>query len=414
MLRGNSVSGKLSVAAGIRERFGRGLAWPGLVGQDNLRRIVPGERDRTGAVNIGLIATVARYALDAGYHMVVEGILYVDRHGDMLARLRTDHRRPTHAYYLHVPFEQTLARHAAKPIANDVGEPQLRDWHRELDLLPGGIETVIGADSTLNEMVDRIMQDTGPPALRRSTTDAARRRDCMPKRLSARMRSCTDQSTSMSSTPCRSTARFLLTVCRAVRLSSSTQVVLAHARSCLLLPLLGFIRAAGGGVVTGRAAVPCRGASGTYVVDAVSQFDHQVPPVRGLTGRGGSEGECRSPLSLLDARVGEGVFIVYACTAPYALHGDDNGAVFVRAGLSRPISAKCGQAVEVPAHTVQIRTGLSGIGVSPRGAVRAVDRHGALRCCCGGFLTVSSGHDQGRGGVRRGWGAVGGRAQGGR
>ncbi|MFD5340703.1 AAA family ATPase [Streptomyces hawaiiensis] len=158
VLRGNSGSGKSSVAAAVRERFGRGLA---LVGQDNLRRVVLRERDRPGAANIGLIDLTARYALDAGYHVVVEGILYADRYGEMLTRLRADHCGPTHAYYLHVPFEETLVRHATRPIANEVGEPQLRDWYRELDLLPGSIETFIGADSTLGETVDRIMLDTG-------------------------------------------------------------------------------------------------------------------------------------------------------------------------------------------------------------------------------------------------------------
>ncbi|WP_435851008.1 AAA family ATPase [Streptomyces mirabilis] len=130
VLRGNSASGKSSVAGSLRDRLGRGLA---LVGQDNLRLIVLSERDRPGAANIGLINLTARYALDAGYHVVVEGTLYADRYGDMLTQLRADHRGPIHAYYLHVPFEQTLARHATKPIANAVGEPQLRDWHRPID-----------------------------------------------------------------------------------------------------------------------------------------------------------------------------------------------------------------------------------------------------------------------------------------
>ncbi|MEU5274795.1 kinase [Streptomyces asoensis] len=158
MLRGNSASGKSSVASGLRERFGRGLA---LVGQDNLRRVVLRERDRPGAANIGLIDLTARYALDAGFHVVIEGILYADRYGDMLAALRTDHRGPTHGYYLDVPFGETLARHATKPIADDVNETQLRDWYRPLDLLPGGTETVIGANSALHETVDCIMNDTG-------------------------------------------------------------------------------------------------------------------------------------------------------------------------------------------------------------------------------------------------------------
>ncbi|MER6496722.1 MULTISPECIES: AAA family ATPase [Streptomyces] len=158
VLRGNSASGKSSVAAGLRERFGRGLA---LVGQDNLRRIVLRERDRPGAANIGLIDLTTRYALDAGFHVVVEGILYADRYGDMLAQLRADHRGPTHGYYLDVPFGETLARHANKPIADEVNEAQLRDWYRERDLLPGGIETVIGADTALHETVDRILNETG-------------------------------------------------------------------------------------------------------------------------------------------------------------------------------------------------------------------------------------------------------------
>ncbi|WP_345583856.1 AAA family ATPase [Streptomyces prasinosporus] len=158
VLRGNSASGKSSVAAGLRERFGRGLA---LVAQDNLRRVVLRERDRPGAANIGLIDLTARYALDAGYHVVVEGILYADHYGDMLAALRADHRGPTHGYYLDVPFAETLARHATKPIADDVGETRLRDWYRERDLLPGGVETVIGADSTLAATVDRVMLESG-------------------------------------------------------------------------------------------------------------------------------------------------------------------------------------------------------------------------------------------------------------
>ena len=158
ILRGNSASGKSSVAAGLRERFGRGLA---LVGQDNLRRTVLRERDRPGAANIGLIDVTARYALDAGFHVVVEGILYADRYGDMLAQLRADHRGVTHGYYLHIPLDETLVRHSSKPIADDVNEAQLREWYRELDLLPSGIETVIGAYSALHETVDRIMIDTG-------------------------------------------------------------------------------------------------------------------------------------------------------------------------------------------------------------------------------------------------------------
>ncbi|MGY0021624.1 AAA family ATPase [Streptomyces sp. cg35] len=161
VVRGNSASGKSSVAAGLRETFGRGLA---LVGQDNLRRIVLRERDRPGAANIGLIGLTARYALDAGFHTVVEGIMYADRYASMLQDLVRDHRGTSRCYYLDIALEETLARHATKADLEyraQVTDEHLRDWYRERDLLPEEIETVIDARSTLDETVARIMRDTG-------------------------------------------------------------------------------------------------------------------------------------------------------------------------------------------------------------------------------------------------------------
>ncbi|MEV6950453.1 kinase [Streptomyces sp. NPDC051183] len=158
VLRGNSASGKSSVAAGIRARHGRGMA---LVAQDNLRREVLHERDTPGAANIGLIGSVARYGLDHGFHVIVEGILYADRYGPMLDALRRAHRGSTHFYYLDVPFEETLRRHATKPQAAEFGEPELREWYRPLDLLPGDWESVVPAGDSLEDTVDRVMREVG-------------------------------------------------------------------------------------------------------------------------------------------------------------------------------------------------------------------------------------------------------------
>jgi len=158
VLRGNSASGKSSVAAGIRGRYGYGLA---IVGQDNLRRVVLREGDKPNAANIGLIGQTARYALDHGFHVIVEGILYASHYGEMLTALTADHQGKTCLYYLHVPFEETLRRHATKPQANDYGEAEMSSWYRELDLLPGGSEQVIPAETSLNDAVRLVMADAG-------------------------------------------------------------------------------------------------------------------------------------------------------------------------------------------------------------------------------------------------------------
>jgi hypothetical protein len=146
------------VAAGIRVRHGRGIA---IVGQDNLRRVVLREHDVPSGANIGLIGTVARYALDHGYHVIVEGILYASHYGDMLSALRADHRGVSRFYYLDVSFEETLRRHATKPQASEYGRDEMSSWYRERDFLPGCLEQVITQDVPLDAIVQQVMDDAG-------------------------------------------------------------------------------------------------------------------------------------------------------------------------------------------------------------------------------------------------------------
>ena len=153
VVRGNSGSGKSAIAAGLRAAHGRGIA---IVGQDKLRRVVLRDRDAAGAPNIGLIGMTARYALAHGFHVVIEGILCADRYGRMLADLHADHAGDSFFWYLDVPFPETLKRHATKSNAGDFGEREMAEWFRPRDLLPGGLETVITADSSLEESIQRI------------------------------------------------------------------------------------------------------------------------------------------------------------------------------------------------------------------------------------------------------------------
>ncbi|MER5440820.1 M15 family metallopeptidase [Streptomyces sp. NPDC002790] len=164
VIRGNSASGKSSVAQGLRDRYGRGVA---IVGQDVIRRNVLREHDTTAGANIALLGTIARHALDAGFHVVLEGILYADRYSRMITSLVRDHRGISNCYYLDVPLRMTLARHASKADAaylEQVTDDHLTSWYRELDLLPGDLETVIPADSTLQDTVARIVRETDPAA----------------------------------------------------------------------------------------------------------------------------------------------------------------------------------------------------------------------------------------------------------
>lgn len=159
VLRGNSGSGKTSTAKALR---GRGTA---LVEQDYLRRIVLKERDIADGANIGLISQTARYALDHGYDVILEGILSAARYGDMLNTLRHDHVGESSFYYFEISFVETLRRHATRPQASQFGIEEMRGWYRERDLLDFTDERLIPETSSLDETVNRILtQVYGCPA----------------------------------------------------------------------------------------------------------------------------------------------------------------------------------------------------------------------------------------------------------
>ncbi|GAA1913632.1 hypothetical protein GCM10009753_52290 [Streptantibioticus ferralitis] len=117
VLRGNSASGKSTVAQQVRDHCGPGVA---LVGQDTVRRTILRDEDVPGAAAIGLIDVVARYALDHGYHVVVEGILSAARYGAMLQALRRDHIGHSRFYNL-VTWNASVG--AAKTPSRSMSEP---------------------------------------------------------------------------------------------------------------------------------------------------------------------------------------------------------------------------------------------------------------------------------------------------
>ncbi len=158
VVRGNSGAGKSSVAMALRSACEGRIAW---VSQDLLRSTILKERDRPGAANIGLIDQVARYSLDHGYHVVLDGILYADRYEPMPAGLRRDHRGQSFFYYLDVSLAETLSRHGTRPQATEFGPDDLRAWYRARDLLACVGEQVIPEASTLRQTTARILGDTG-------------------------------------------------------------------------------------------------------------------------------------------------------------------------------------------------------------------------------------------------------------
>ena len=156
VLRGNSGSGKSSVAGELRRVLGARVAW---IEQDHLRRIVFQESEEPEPVNALAIEQLATLALAHGRHALVEGIMPVVRYGEMLRRLTAAHAGRAYCYYLDVPFEETARRHATRAKSTAFSADEMRDWYRERDLLLAPPETIIDQTSTLDQTVARILSD---------------------------------------------------------------------------------------------------------------------------------------------------------------------------------------------------------------------------------------------------------------
>lgn len=144
VIRGNSGSGKSSIARALRLRAGRGWA---LVEQDNLRRVILREKDLPGGLAPAFIEHNVRFLLQNDYHVILEGILHASRYGAMLQRLRDEHDGPSRFYYLDVSFPETVRRHGTRPQFRDFTAEQMREWYAERDAIDGLGEQVIPESS---------------------------------------------------------------------------------------------------------------------------------------------------------------------------------------------------------------------------------------------------------------------------
>ncbi|MFI6309878.1 AAA family ATPase [Nocardia fusca] len=91
VLRGNSGSGKSTIARALHQHFDHGRST--LIAQDTIRCTILREPDTPDALNIELIELIATTCLPRRQLVIVEGILDADRYGPMLGTLATRARR---------------------------------------------------------------------------------------------------------------------------------------------------------------------------------------------------------------------------------------------------------------------------------------------------------------------------------
>ncbi len=154
IIRGNSGSGKGTIAKRLREELGGKVA---VIGQDALRRDLLMEKDSLENIDVlKLLDLTAKYCLDHGYTVIIEGILATGKYHNVLSGIMEYAKCDSYVLYLDVSLEETIRRHATKPNYNEFGEEKIREWYKPNHHLNVPGEIIIPESSSIEETVNFI------------------------------------------------------------------------------------------------------------------------------------------------------------------------------------------------------------------------------------------------------------------
>jgi adenylate kinase family enzyme len=156
ILRGNSGSGKTTTGKALQRKIGHGTM---LISQDVVRREILFVKDGPNPEASQLLLELALYGKSNCNIVILEGILNSKWYKNLFKSLLYEFKDHIFAYYLDIPFEETLNRHKQKPNAHEFGEKEMREWWNEKDLLEIIPEVLLYKELSLNEIVDIIYQD---------------------------------------------------------------------------------------------------------------------------------------------------------------------------------------------------------------------------------------------------------------
>jgi len=156
ILRGNSGSGKSTVAKALQKKIGHGTL---VISQDYVRREMLWVKDESNNQAVDLLKNFVVYGSQNCEVTILEGILYTNIYESLFNQIEKIYSDKIYAYYFDLPFEETLERHKQKPNCHEFGEPEMSRWWREKDFLTNIREKKIYKEMSLNDTVEFIYQD---------------------------------------------------------------------------------------------------------------------------------------------------------------------------------------------------------------------------------------------------------------
>lgn len=157
ILRGNSGSGKTTVAKALQEKLGPNTM---LISHDMVRLQILHVWSREGVEkSLPLMEELLKYGKNHSEFTVMEGILPFADYKKLFDTALKEFGKEIYAYYYDISFEETLKRHSTKPNKDDFTAEDMRRWWREKDLLESIDEKILTADLSAEDAVSLVLRD---------------------------------------------------------------------------------------------------------------------------------------------------------------------------------------------------------------------------------------------------------------
>lgn len=154
ILRGNSGSGKTTIAKELQNRFGGNTM---LISQDVIRRDMLKVKDGENTQALPLMKALLIYGSNHSNVVILEGIMYADWYKPLFELAVKLYGTEVYAYYFDLTFEETLKRHQTKPNCHEFGEEAMRRWWREKDFSDVLHEVTITDEEDMESIVTEIV-----------------------------------------------------------------------------------------------------------------------------------------------------------------------------------------------------------------------------------------------------------------
>lgn len=157
ILRGNSGSGKSTVARSLQRFFGLHTL---MISQDNVSRDMIYALEGKDQESISLLMHLVDFGFKNNEITIMDGIFKKDKYEALLHHVKNLYGNDNiYAYYFDLPFEETLKRHQTRWKKSQFGEEKMKKWWSNKDYIGFIEEKIITKDLEKEEIINLIIND---------------------------------------------------------------------------------------------------------------------------------------------------------------------------------------------------------------------------------------------------------------